>query len=561
MSELSRRKRNSNSTGKKRLLFIRNISFFILFILVIRLFYIQVAEHDFYSAEAMKRRQISIPVSSGRGIIYDRNFIRLTDRTRQKVVAVFPQDFTINENNILLLQDITGKPYDELFNKIKNSKSVLEIPLVKELNWNDKNIINTKGLFIVDKALRYNENGFLSHAIGYVNQVDLKGMAGIEGALDGILTGNSSNSLTAILDGRKKILPGEGYAVVNSIKKNQNLRLTVDYNIQKIIEDAIDNENREGAIIVSDIRTGEILATVSRPNFNPNNISEHLKSKGDELYNKAIQMAFPPGSIFKIVVALEALRQDSSYADEIFHCDGYEIVGDLEVKCSSYEKGGHGEITMDRAFAESCNCAFIQLAEKLGAENIINMAENLGFNKIVDIGLMEEDSGNLPAGDSLLGPAYGNIAIGQGEISVTPLQVNQLTQLVANNGLKKPLYIAKDIVDNNYVTLKTADIKEEKQVIDPETAKQIRLWMEKVMTAGTGRQAKEMSHITAGKTGSAESAEKGEKVVHAWFTGYYPSNEPKYAITVFIQKGGSGGGVAVPIFAKIVKEMINKGFK
>jgi penicillin-binding protein 2 len=98
-------------------------------------------------------------------------------------------------------------------------------------------------------------------------------------------------------------------------------------------------------------------------------------------------------------------------------------------------------------------------------------------------------------------------------------------------------------------------------VIDPETAKQIRLWMEKVMTAGTGRQAKEMSHITAGKTGSAESAEKGEKVVHAWFTGYYPSNEPKYAITVFIQKGGSGGGVAVPIFAKIVKEMINKGFK
>lgn len=131
-------------------------------------------------------------------------------------------------------------------------------------------------------------------------------------------------------------------------------------------------------------------------------------------------------------------------------------------------------------------------------------------NKLVDIGLMEEDSGNLPAGDSLLGPAYGNIAIGQGEISVTPLQVNQLTQLVANNGLKKPLYIAKDIVDNNYVTLKTADIKEEKQVIDPETAKQIRLWMEKVMTAGTGRQAKEMSHITAGKTGSAESAEKGE---------------------------------------------------
>ncbi len=560
MSRLERKKKN-NTIGRRRLLFMRNISFFILFLLIIRLFYIQVIGRDFYNAEVMKQRQINIPVSSGRGIIYDRNFIRLTDRTQQKAVVIFPQNFVVNENNILLLQDITGKPYDELFNKIKNSKSVLEIPLIKELDWDDKNIINTGGLFIIDKALRYNEKGLLSHVIGYVNQVDLKGMAGIEGALDGVLTENSSKSLIAILDGRKRFLPGEGYTVVSSIKKNQNLRLTIDYNIQKIIEDAMDERGWEGAVIVSDIRTGEILAMASRPNFNPDNISEHLKSKGDELYNKAMQLAFPPGSIFKIVVAAEALRQDSSYADEIFHCDGYEVVGDLEIKCSSYEKGGHGEITMEEAFAKSCNCAFIQLAEKLGAENIITMSEDLGFNNIVDIGLAEEDSGNLPKGDSLLGPAYGNIAIGQGEILVTPLQVNQLTQLIANNGLKKPLYIVKDIVDNNYATLKPASIKEEEQVMDPGAAEQIKSWMEKVMTEGTGQQAKEMSDITAGKTGSAEAAEKGEKVVHAWFTGYYPSKEPKYAITVFIQKGNSGGGVAVPVFAKIVKGMMNKGFR
>ena len=561
MSRLERKRKNNNMVGRGRLLFIRNISFFILFLLIIRLFYIQVIGHDFYNAEVMKQRQINIPVSSGRGIIYDRNFIRLTDRTQQKAVVVFPQNFVINENNILLLQDITGKPYDELFNKIKNSKSVLEIPLIKELDWDDKNIINTGGLFIIDKALRYNEKGLLSHVIGYVNQVDLKGMAGIEGALDGVLTENSSKSLIATLDGRKRFLPGEGYVVVSNIKKNQNLRLTVDYNIQKIVEDTMDEEGLEGAVIVSDIRTGEILAMVSRPNFNPGNISEHLKSKGDELYNKAIQLAFPPGSVFKIVVASEALRQDLSYADETFHCNGYEVVGDLEIKCSSYEKGGHGEIRMEEAFAKSCNCAFIQLAKKLGAENIIAMAEDLGFNNIVDIGLEEEDSGNLPEGDSLLGPAYGNIAIGQGEILVTPLQVNQLTQLIANDGLKKPLYIVKDIVDNNYTTLKPASIKEEEQVTDIKIAKQIKSWMEKVMTEGTGQQAKEMSDITAGKTGSAEASEKGKEVVHAWFTGYYPSKEPKYAVTVFIQKGNSGGGVAVPVFAKIVRGMIGKGFK
>ena len=561
MSELRRSKKRKNIIGRRRLLYIGSIFSLIMLALIVRLFYIQVVMHDHYNAEVLKQRQINIPVNSGRGLIYDRNFIRLTDRTQKKVVAVFPRNFTINEDNILLLQDITGRPYDELFKKIKNSGSIVEIPLIKELDWDDRNIIDTRGLFIFDKTLRYDENGILNHVIGYVNQVDLKGMAGIEGALDGVLTENSSKSLIATLDGIKRLLPGEGYTIVSNIKKNQNLRLTIDYNIQKIIENAIDRENREGAIIVSDVGTGEILGMVSRPNFNPDNISEHLESKGDELYNKAIQMAFPPGSIFKIIVALEALRQDPSYADKIFHCDGYELVGDLEIKCSAYEKGGHGEITMERAFAESCNCAFIQLAEELGAENLINMAKSLGLDKVVDIGLMEEDSGNLPEGDGLLGPAFGNIAIGQGEIMMTPLQINQLTQLVANSGLKKPLYIVKDIVDNNYTTLKTPNIKDAEQVIDLQIAKQVRLWMEKVMTEGTGKQAKEMSHITAGKTGSAEGAEKGEEVVHAWFTGYYPSDEPEYAITVFIQKGGSGGGVAVPIFAEIVKEMINKGFK
>ncbi len=561
MSRLRRKKTKNNTVSRKRLLLIRSIFFLILLALIGRLFYIQVVMEDFYKAEVMKQRQISIPVNSGRGLIYDRNFTRLTDRSQQKVVAIFPQYFTMNQDNISLLEDITGESYGDISNKIKNTRSLLEIPLIKELDWDDKNIINTKGLFIIDKSLRHDENGLLNHVIGYINQRELKGMTGIEGALNGVLTENSSKSLIATLDGRKTILPGEGYVVANNVKKNQNLRLTVDYNIQEIVEDVIDEKNREGAIIVSNIETGEILAMASRPNFNPNNILKHLESEGDELYNKAIQMSFPPGSVFKIIVALEALRQNPSYVNKIFHCHGHELVGDVEIKCSSYKRGGHGEITMERAFVESCNSVFIQLAEELGAENIINMAENLGLNKIVDIGLLEEDSGNLPKGDNLLGPAFGNIGIGQGEILATPLQINQLTQLVANNGLKKPLYIVKDIVDNNYITLKTAKVEEEKQIVDPQISKQLKLWMEKVMVEGTGQQAKDMSSISAGKTGSAESVEKGEKVVHAWFTGYYPSNEPKYAITVFIQRGNSGSEVAVPIFAKIVKDMINIGFK
>ena len=133
MSRLSRKRKNSNIISKTRLIFIGNIFLFILLILIVRLFYIQVVKYDFYNTEAIRQRQINIPVNSGRGIIYDRNFIPLTDRDKQKMVVIFPQHFIANEDNILLLQDITEKPYNELSNKIKILNQFLEFPLVK--NW------------------------------------------------------------------------------------------------------------------------------------------------------------------------------------------------------------------------------------------------------------------------------------------------------------------------------------------------------------------------------------------------------------------------------------------
>lgn len=560
---MSRRgkKRNQEKVNIKKLWFIQIISFTILFGLAGRLFYLQVIKHDFYSAEVLKQRQINIPVDSGRGTIFDRNFIPLTDRREEKVAIIYPQYFNLNESNISFLSKITDIQDQSLHNRIKNSNRTLEFPIKDNVNLEDKRIIETRGLFVVDKKMRYEDNSILTHVTGYINQVDFKGMSGIESVMDGVLSTDNRRSLVATVDGRKQFLPGEGYAVSMDNMDNKNLRLTIDYHIQKIIEETIDENDREGAIIVSNIKTGEVLGMVSRPNFNPNNIHYYINNEGDELYNKAIQMPVPPGSIFKIIVALEALNQDPLYADEIFTCEGFESVGDIKIKCSSYKRGGHGELTMDRAFSQSCNSVFIQLAEKIGTKNIIDMAEKLGFNSLVDIGLEEERSGNLPKGDELLGPAYGNIAIGQGEILVTPLQVNQMTQLIANNGLKKPLYIMEDIVDNNYNILKKSNQKNEDQVIDSEVIQILQDWMKKVMQEGTGRQVKELKYITAGKTGSAESVQNGLEVVHAWFTGYYPTNNPKYAITVFIQDGRSGGGVAVPIFRNIVEKMNKLGYK
>ena len=543
----------------KRLLFIKIFITSIVICLILRLFYIQVLQHDFYMAEINKQRQIQIPINSGRGIIFDRNLIPLTDRKDQKVAVIFPQLFAINQESIKLLEKITKGNGQQWISRIQNSKYILEIPVNTEIDWNDKRAMNVPGLFIVDKKQRYEDHPLLSHTIGYINQVDKKGLAGVERAMDGILMTNSSQSLTATVDGRKHLLPGEGYTIANNSTKQRDIMLTIDYTIQQIAEKVMDKKDLKGAVVISDIKTGEILSIVSRPNYNPNKIVQHINSSGDELYNKGVQMAFPPGSIFKIILAAEGLEKGVVDLDDIFYCKGYEEIGDISIKCSVCSLGEAEEISFKRAFAESCNSTFIQLGQELGAKNIISMARKAGFGSVIDIGLLEEEAGTLPKDNELLGPAIGNLSIGQGNLEVTPLQVNQLTQIIANDGVKKPLFLFKEILVDQH-TLETFKEKQSSKILSKGTVNKLQELMESVMKNGTGKGVDKLANNTAGKTGTAQSFKKGEAVLHAWFTGYYPVDSPQYSITVLIQEGGYGGAVAVPVFKEILEEMISQGY-
>lgn len=525
-------------------------------VLILRLFYIQVIQHNFYISEVNKQRQINLPINSGRGMIYDRNFIPLIDRKEKNMAIIFPQLFNISYDNLQYLSQLTGRNEKDLAKQISNSYYPIEISIDKEINWQDKRNLTTRGLFIVNKKQRYEDYPILSHAIGYINQVDNKGMSGVEKAFDSILMGHPTEILTITLDGRKQPLPGEKYSVVNSPIRKKDIRLTIDYHFQNIVENVMDKHKYDGAIIISSVETGEILALVSRPNYNPNSIVNHIKSDGDELYNKAIQMAFPPGSIFKIVLAAEAIEKKIIKLDDVFYCNGYEAIENVKIKCSAHKNANNIKITFKEAFAQSCNSAFIQLGQMLDVNNIIDMARRLNLCSKVDIGLIEEEVGGLPMGDSLLGPAIANISIGQGDIEVTPIQVNQLTQIIANGGVKVQLHLLKDIVEN-YNTVEIPESRKQTRVLSYQTSTILQELMGAVMEGGTGNKIGELSNITAGKTGTAESSIHGQTIQHAWFTGYYPKNNPQYAITVFLQGGGSGGAVAVPAFKNIIEGIVN----
>ncbi|WP_026475829.1 peptidoglycan D,D-transpeptidase FtsI family protein [Alkaliphilus transvaalensis] len=538
--------------------------------LIGRLFYLQVMRHEFYTTEVNKQRNVTIPLTSGRGTIYDRNFIPLTERSEDTIGIVYPQLFQRTEENLQFLSDLTGSSPLELDNRIKRSNNLIELSIKGDLDWNDRRLVNTRGLFVIEKKNRYDDEKLLSHVIGYISTIDKRGMSGLEKSLNDLLKGQEGRAIAAVLDGRKRLLPGEGYTMVSGVADERNVKLTIDYHLQKIVEEALDRSNDRGAVIISNIETGEILSLASRPNFNPNDIATHLRSDGDELFNKAIQLTFPPGSIFKIVVAAAALEENLVELDDVFFCSGAEQVGNVVIRCNSFNQGGNGEITFAEAFAESCNSTFIQVGQRLGAKKIIEMAEALGFNQKIGIGLEEEEQGNLPKGDNLLGPAIGNISIGQGLIEVTPLQVNQLTQMIANNGVKMPLHLIEGVVNKEHEKIVGFDdFKNREAEIDPlveegrlsqGTISKLQHMMELTMTQGTGRNVGDLSNLTAGKTGTAQSTEKGQPVLHGWFTGYYPVENPQYAITVFLQNGQSGGQYAVPVFKEIIEKLIRLGY-
>ncbi|QXM05987.1 peptidoglycan D,D-transpeptidase FtsI family protein [Crassaminicella indica] len=527
----------------------------LLFALMIRLFYIQIIKGSEYYTCAKNQWLKEIPVGIERGKIYDRNRIPLTNREEKKYLVIFPQYFKKSDANIKLISDLTKIDSYKLKNGKLNSTRPIKLEIKNDHEKIMKKVMLIKGVYPVDYNDRYDEEAIATHVIGYINKIDNRGEKGIEKMFDRELKENQVCKVNAVVDAQKKMIPGLGYKKLEiaPVKNRKNIVTTLDYNIQKIAEEEFDKFHKNGSVVILDAKSGEILAMVSRPNYDQNNIAAYLKSNNKELYNRAIQMGYPPGSIFKIIVAAAAL-ENKIINDESFFCKGYEEIAGTKIKCWSFDKGGHGKLTFEEAFAVSCNSAFIQLGEKIGGERILNMAKKFGLGAKTNIGLQEEIAGKLSSDDYIKGAGIGNFSIGQGTLEVTPLQIAKITAIIANDGIDTGVYLIKEVVDDYGNIVKKIEKNKPQKVISYKTAKKIQRMMEKVVKGGTARNMG-LGRV-AGKTGSAQANLKGKEIIHAWFTGYFPSDEPKFVITIVVEDGVSGGQSAVPIF-KNIKERID----
>lgn len=542
------------------------LAFFTLVIVLLsfRILYIQLFLGKNLTLRATSQKITDRTIEVPRGNILDRNFIPLTNRTKKVDVVIKPLYLRGNEEEILKISNIL----DINFNDIRRQIEIKKEPIVIESDEDKKNMLieeKVQGISFINSLKRYDSNSLAKHVIGYLKQIDMTGQTGIEKSYEHFLRINSTSSVGVITDARDNLVKGLGYRFIKPVDKEKlNIKLTLDYNIQKIAEEVMDRSGLKGAVVIEEVTSGDIVAMVSKPDFHPNRIDKYLESPEKELFNRAVA-SYNLGSIFKIIDLASSYNKNMDPSMYYF-CPGYVVLGDKEFRCSAYGRGGHGLINLHEAFASSCNPYFIELGIKIGHKNIIDTARKFGLGSVtgIDVQGIEESPGNLPDPNEYF--TYGdtaNISIGQGDVLSTPLQVADMVATIANGGIKNKVNIVDSIVDAKGRTVKVLRKKEGHRIIDKNVCDNIKQLMEEVTVSGTGTRANLDEYGGAGgKTGSAETGQyiNGEKIVHAWFAGYFPKLDPKYSISVFIENGKSGGGVAAPIFEEIAKNILKKGF-
>jgi len=333
-----------------------------------------------------------------------------------------------------------------------------------------------------------------------------------------------------------------------------DLQLTIDHELQQLAHDQLGNRN--GAIVALDPNTGEILAMVSKPDFDPNdsalesNWSALTENESSPLLSRTTGGLYAPGSVFKIITSAAAIEK--GLEKQIFNDTGTLNVGGKEFK----NAGGvaHGKLTLKEAFAKSSNYAFCTLGTQLADSELRTMSEKFGFNKPQNFDLSTETS--VFPEKNMTDTDRAASAIGQWEILATPLQMAVVGSIIANGGNEVTPYLLDNAVTRSSGTVfKHYQEAELNRVISQTTANTIRDMMIETVKSGTGRNAAINGITVAGKTGTSENERKNQN--HAWFVCFAPAENPKIALAIVLEySGGSGGDLAAPIAKRIMEKWL-----
>ncbi len=523
--------------GEHGVLILAILFFFMFFSISLNL--LKLSQEREYVRTASDSSFITIHAGESGGTIYDRNFKPLVNEKKNIVAVAVPSEIPLEElkeyaADISSLEEEyeKGKPF--AFECVKIGEESAE-------------------LTFFEIPQRYCENIPAPHVIGYIS--DGKGISGLEYAYDKMLRiGSTENSVTYSTDGHRNILIGGGKSVVRSLKDKTGVVTTLDSEIQAICEKA-GSSLEKGAIVVSEVKSGEILAMASFPEYDINNLSAAFENEDSPMINRCLY-SFSVGSIFKLITACEGLNEDLN--EFMCNCDGGHTMGELSFSC--HNRNGHGIQNIKEAMTNSCNPYFITLSQCLDLQKYRSLAYNMGFGREIHLAAgIISSAGVLPSVEELLVPAeLANFSFGQGKLSATPLQINQMTCAIANGGELIMLRLIKGVtVDGETVGNEKSPLSS--RVITEETAWELRKMMISAIYNNENSKAAPRYVMAGAKTSTAQTGiydENGEELCHGWITGFYPSSNPRYAITVLAEHGGYGNDSAAPVFKQIIDEMM-----
>ncbi len=385
----------------------------------------------------------------------------------------------------------------------------------------------------------YPYDNLFAHAVGYATN----GRFGVEAAANYYLI----NSNAKLSDKVASDVAGSKYP-------GDSVVTTLDVGLQEVAAKSLGVY--KGAIIVSEPSTGRILAMVSKPDFNPNEIDTLWDGliqdkESTVLLNRVTQGLYPPGSTFKIVTALEYIRENpDSYRQYSYQCNGRYSSGQDTINC--YHGSVHGHEDFTRSFAKSCNASFANIGMTLDRTRWGQTLDGLLFNQELPVSFAYNKSKlvvNADTSDSDILQA----SIGQGTTQITPLHLNMITCAIANGGTVMKPYLVDYVKNNEGTVIKQFSPDSYKELLTQTEAAVLTELMTAVVESGTGTKLAGLTYTAAGKTGSAEF-NNVKTDSHAWFTGFAPAQEPEVCVTIIIEGAGSGGDYAVPIAKRIFDE-------
>lgn len=572
----------------------------IFFGLQVRFAYIQLYMGEEFLEASEENRVRALEVEPPRGLIIDRYGAILVDNRPAYALYATPVGLNNSDSAYHILSTALSTTRQELRERVRrnNRGNFIPIKIERQIDFSTLSLLQERRLdlpgieFRAESRRSYPRGVKAPHLFGYLSEIsenelnqrreqgyeagDLIGKKGLERYYETTLRGVKGKRLMQA-DALGRIvgeLPPNNNPALQNVEPvpGKNLLVSIDASLQAYLE--VEMAGRRGGAVVLNCKNGEVIAMVSKPDFDielfsrpvtPGLMNQIMNDPVHPFYDRMVQSLYPPGSTFKMITAFAGLENGLIDPEERVFCPGYYRFGTRAFGC--WKKGGHGSVNLLQAIEQSCDVYFYRMALKVGLEKWAEYAQKFQFGKLTGIDLIGESAGLVPD-EAYFDRRYGknkwskglilNVAIGQGDVLTTPLQMAYFAMNIANEGNSFTPHVKRGTQDpltgnEEYAQPDSVHIPG----IRPETYALIKRGMYLVVHGAhaTGRAAQVPGITAAGKTGTAQNPH-GED--HAWFIGFAPFEDPQIAWCVFLENGGGGGAKAAPIAKGIISLLLNE---